>query len=99
MREAAMIGKDEIANRFAGFSLDRRHPRPREWGGHWRARILVNKNERSHYRITTYGETPEEALQALQAAATAEEIIRNNINTDDHDRLIGEYMKEMEAAK
>ena len=33
------------------------------------------------------------------AAATAEEIIRNNINADDHDRLIGEYMKEMEAAK
>jgi F-type H+-transporting ATPase subunit b len=33
------------------------------------------------------------------AAATAGEIIRNNINADDHDRLIGEYMKEMEAAK
>lgn len=33
------------------------------------------------------------------AVRTAGEIIRGNINTDDHDRLITEYMKEMEAAK
>jgi len=33
------------------------------------------------------------------AATTAAEIIRSNINDDDHDRLISEYVKEMEAAK
>ena len=36
---------------------------------------------------------------ARLAARTAEEIIRNNINPGDHDRLTSEYMKEMEAAK
>ena len=61
-----------------------------------------------HIRLQARDTIRQEVLKArddlhreasVLAARTAGEIIRGTINPDDHDRLISEYMKEMEAAK
>ena len=61
-----------------------------------------------HIRLQARNTIRQEVLKArddlhreasVLAARTAGEIIRGTINPDDHDRLISEYMKEMEAAK
>jgi F-type H+-transporting ATPase subunit b len=36
---------------------------------------------------------------ATLAVTLAEELVKKNINSEDHNRLVGEYLKEMEAAK
>jgi F-type H+-transporting ATPase subunit b len=36
---------------------------------------------------------------ATLAVTLAEELVKKNINTEDHNRLVGEYLKEMEAVK
>ena len=41
---------------------------PSEWPGDWRARIVTSKNERAEYRVCTFGNTAEEAVERLHHA-------------------------------
>ncbi len=69
-----------IGQRFAGIDVAFRRDAPAEWTqaatssmaglpinfqAHWRIRVVVSKNERSEYRATTYGETFDEAAEAM----------------------------------
>jgi hypothetical protein len=53
--------RERIDETFVGWS-------PSEWPGAWRARIVTSKNERSEYRVTTFGDTPEDAIARLWIA-------------------------------
>lgn len=55
----------DIATRFAGLDVQYRRSQP-EWSASWRATLVANKNERSDYRITVYGETLREAISKLR---------------------------------
>lgn len=64
---AAIDWFEEICTRFAGVDLQyRRHDV--SWQAPWRARLVSNKNERSSYRITVYGESMYNAIVALRSA-------------------------------
>lgn len=48
-----------------------------DWPKRWRVRSIWNKNERDHYRITAYGDTLPEAMQAAQDEFDKAERARN----------------------
>jgi hypothetical protein len=54
-----------LGERFHGCDLQFRRSGT-SWMGKWRARIHSTKNERSEWRLTAYGNTPEEAILNLQ---------------------------------
>lgn len=51
-----------IANRWSGFSLEKRLEWQHLRDQSWRIRILPNKNERFHYRFESYAESAEAAI-------------------------------------
>lgn len=55
----------ELAVQSFALSLDYRCSGT-DWPAPWRARSCTNKNERYNYRLTAYGEAPEDALQKLR---------------------------------
>lgn len=62
----ALLVVSGITERFAGVDIQYRRRQP-EWPAPWRATLIANKNERSDYRITVYGETLVDALGKLSA--------------------------------
>ena len=59
-----------ITGRFYGFDLQYRRYGT-TWIAPWRATVVVSKNERSQYRIETFGTTPSEAIDALVSEVRA----------------------------
>lgn len=68
--ERPVSALEELSRRFAGVDLQRRREGcgPSAWWKPWRARLVTSKNERAEYRITVFGSTADEAVQALAAA-------------------------------
>lgn len=61
-QEADVEQIERLSNRWSGFSLEKRF----DWVKPWRAKIIPNKQERQDYRLTEYGDSPYEALTALE---------------------------------
>ncbi len=55
----------ELSSRFSGFDLQYRNTGWHTNAKLWRARLRTNKNERSDYRITSYGDSMEAAVARL----------------------------------
>jgi len=56
-----------LGARFHGVSLDYRRGGT-DWPAVWRARLVVTKNERAHYRVERFGNTAQSAVEALRNA-------------------------------
>ncbi len=57
----------ELAGRFSGFDLQYRRCLGAGWKKAWRARLVVNKNERDEYRLCAFGDSAEAAIAWLHA--------------------------------
>ncbi len=67
------IKLEEIGERFAGYSIDRRRsiPLPTGWTGRIRIQIFTSKDSRAEYRITEYGTSFEAVAVAVIARVAA----------------------------
>ncbi len=54
-----------LGARFHGITLDYRRSGT-NWPAAWRVCLVSTKNERGDYRLECYGDTPEQAIDALQ---------------------------------
>lgn len=66
-----------LGNRFHGADLSFRR-KGTDWPAPWRARLHATKNERSDYRIQSFGNTAEEAIARLVASVESVETTTPN---------------------
>lgn len=66
-----------LGNRFHGADLSFRR-KGTDWPAPWRARLHATKNERSEYRIQSFGNTAEEAIARLVASVESVETTTPN---------------------
>lgn len=64
---SALLGFFALSDRFEGVDLQSRRGWCSVWNpaSKWRARLVVNKNERGKYRIEEWGASAEEAAQKV----------------------------------
>lgn len=60
----ALASLSELGYRAHGVSLEYSRSGT-DWPKGWRAKVVYTKNERDDLRLTAFGETAEEAIQAL----------------------------------